>query len=449
MPTAGVRKTKVVLSDYPYRKDIENRLSLSTLSLFEVEVLREILHHSLKFPIEQLAEIVETTQKKLTPVLEKLSATKLFKIDHNNLIIDKEMRKYYEFQIERFEEDFEPNLDFVQSLLNKVPIHVLPNWYAISRTSDNIFASIIEKYFLSPKEYRQYLAELQFDDPKIKEIIYDIYHSQNFKVHAADLIKKHKLTREQFEEYILLLEYHFVCCLRYDLENDQWEEVVTPFQEWLDFLLFEKNANPKPIQDIAKIKQNCEKEFWLVKDLVTLIKACSSKKIKVSELKSSSLSYPDHLKRLVEVALQLDFIKNEKASSIVATERGLLWMNKSIPSQAHDLILNIPYLNGPLWTMKNIRLIEKSLKVLQTKEWVYLDDFIQGFSGTLGNREPTLLRNKGKKWKYTFPTYHPEELEFVQTVIMERLFELGIVTTGTHKDKPCFSLTHYGAQYIG
>jgi predicted transcriptional regulator len=448
MPNVGVRKTKVVLSDYPYRKDIENRLSLSTLTSFEVDILHEILHHSLKYPIDQLAEALKTTSTKLIPILDKLSATKLFKRDNNTLLIDKEMRKYYEFQIERFDEDFEPNLDFIQNLLNKVPIHVLPNWYAISRSSDNIFTSIVEKYFISPKEYKQYLAELQFDDPVVKKIIHDIYHAPNFKANASDLIKKHKLTREQFEEYILLLEYHFICCLRYEQRKDHWEEVVTPFQEWLDYLLFEANSKPKPIQEKDQITQTCGEEFWMIKDLLTLINGCPSQKIKISDLKPKSFCLPSHLKKTIEAALGLEFIKKESPTTIVATENGLLWQSNSLASQAHDLIVSLPYPDGHLWTKKNIRLIEKSLKILHANEWVYLEDFILNFTATLGDREPTLLKNKGKKWKYTLPTYDPEELDFVRSVIMERLFELGIVSTGTHKGKECFCLTPYGSQFI-
>jgi predicted transcriptional regulator len=447
MPTTVIRKTKVVLSDYPYRKDIENRLSLSSLTLFEVDVLREILHHSLKYPISQLAEILDTTAEELIPVLDKLSATKLFKRDHGNLIIDKEMRKYYEFQIEKFEEDFEPNLEFLQSLLNKVPIHVLPNWYAISRSSDNIFASIIEKFFLTPKEYRVFLSELKFDDPVISKIIKDLYAAPNFKVLAKDLIKKYKLTREKFEEYVLLLEYNFVCCLRYDLVDDQWEECITPFQEWLDYLQFEAHSKPQSIPD-SKIKLTCAEEFWFPKDLAILINLCSTKKVKITDIKSTAFYHADNYKNLIEKAIELGFVDKVAVNSLLATDKGLLWLTKTLLQQAHALINQLPTPKGPYWTQKNLRLIEKSLKVLATQEWVYIDDFLQGFHATLGDRDPVSLQKKGKKWKYVLPKYEPEELEFVKTVIMERLFELGLVSTGTLKGKPCFCLTPYGAQHI-
>lgn len=447
MPTTSLRKTKVVLSDYPYLKDIENRLSLASLTLFEVDVLQEILHHSLKFPVSQLAEILETTTEVLDPILDKLTATKLFKRDHHHLIIDKEMRKYYEFQIEKFDEDFEPNLEFLQSILNKVPIHVLPNWYAISRSSDNIFASVIEKYFSTPKEYRSYLSEMQFDDPIIIKIIKDLYTAPNYKIRAESLIKKYKLKREKFEEYVLLLEFSFVCCLRYEQVDGQWEEFITPYQEWLDYLLFEANAKPKSVQN-GKITPTCPEEFWFPKDLSILLNLCSNKKVKISDIKPSAFYYPENSKLLIQQAIELGFIQKESAQSVVAADKGLLWMTKTLLQQAHALINQLPTPKGPLWTQKNLRLIEKSLKVLTVNEWVYLDDFIQGFMAPIGDRDPISLQKKGKKWKYVLPTYEQDELDFVKLVIMERLYELGLVSTGTHKGKACFCLTPYGAQHI-
>ena len=231
MISINSKKTKVVLSDYPYRKDIENRLSLSSLTLFEVDVLREILHHSLEFPILQLADILNTSTDKLIPVLDKLSATKLFKRDNLKLTIDKEKRKNFELQLEKFEDDFEPNLEFLQGLLNKVPIQILPHcWHPISRTSDNIFASIVERTSCTPEDYRNYISELHFDDPVLNGIIEDLFSTSGFKIRESTLISKYKLSREKFSEHSLhLLEYSFVCCLRYEQVDGFWKSSLHHF----------------------------------------------------------------------------------------------------------------------------------------------------------------------------------------------------------------------------
>jgi len=37
-------------------------------------------------------------------------------------------------------------------------------------------------------------------------------------------MKKYGLSREKFEENMLILELHFVCCLRYERAGDNWDE---------------------------------------------------------------------------------------------------------------------------------------------------------------------------------------------------------------------------------
>ena len=133
-----VRKNKISLTDYEYQKDIENRLLMSQFTSLDLEVLEEILYSSLTVPIKKLAKNLEIEEAKVLPALEKLSKTGLLLIDKDSVVVDKEMRKYFEVQIQKFDEDFVPGMDFLQSLLRKVPIHILPTWYSIPRTSNNI-----------------------------------------------------------------------------------------------------------------------------------------------------------------------------------------------------------------------------------------------------------------------------------------------------------------------
>jgi predicted transcriptional regulator len=448
----SLRKNKVILADYPYRRDIENRVLMAHLSVFEVNVLREILHHSLKISVEHLAEALDTSVQTLLPVLDKLSATKLFKRTNMTLMVDKEARKYFESQIEKFSEDFKPDMEFLQSLLNKIPIHVLPNWYAIPRSSDNIFDSIVEKYFLTPKIYRQYLEELQFDDPIIAKIIYDLYQASNFRLSSSAVIKKYKLTREQFEEYLLLLEYSFVCCLRYSQVNDQWEEVITPFHEWLEYLQIEAHSKPGSIKEKDQIKMLSALEFSFIKDMQTILKSGARKKLGIKNIESlfsKKEKTKEYLDNLLDKLAQLEFISMDQ-TTIQVLDKGALWLAKTISDQALSLANNplnklkdIPS-NSSLYQAKNIRQVEKSLKKLVELEWVYLEDFVKGMIYPLTHQDPVTLINKGKKWKYSVPIYKEEDYQFIRAVIMERLFELGIVLIGTLNGKPCFCLTPFG-----
>lgn len=442
-----LRKAKITLSDYSYQRDIENRVLLAQLSLFEVQVLQEILHHSLRFPIDQLAEILDTTVENLLPVLDKLSSIKLFKRQDLTLIVDKEMRKYFEFQIEKFDEDFKPDLDFLQSVLNQVPIHVLPTWYAIPRTSDNIFASIIEKYFLTPKIYRQYLQDLQFDDPILAVIMRDVYQAPQFKISSAELMAKHRLTREQFEEYLLLLEYHFVCFLSYDKQGDYWQEVITPLSEWHEYLLFEANTKPTPLQ--GTIESIPESGF--IPDLNLILKACQNKKVLPQNIKKLQ---PEHKDFRIQKALKLEYVNQDKKGEISITKKGSEWL--ALPIHEQIAVLFIDPLNKlfnssefeALEHLRNVRLIKKSLKRLNPREWIDFEQFMQGFIAPIGDKEPIILKNKGKKWSYVLPSYTPQEKQFITGVILEKFHELGFVNVGLHQGQPCFCLTSFGYQFI-
>jgi hypothetical protein len=161
---ATFRKNKIELSEYEYEKDVRNRALMATFTSRDVEVLEEILYSSLRIPLSVLEQNVELSADELAPILAKLAPCGLFTVETDHVIVDKEMRKYYEQQVLKFEEDFKPGMEYLQALLKKVPIHVLPTWYAISRTSNNIFESIVEKYLQTPQTYQRYLMELHFGD---------------------------------------------------------------------------------------------------------------------------------------------------------------------------------------------------------------------------------------------------------------------------------------------
>lgn len=448
--TVPSRKTKIVLADYPYRRDIENRLFLSHLKVIEVDILKEILHSSLTISIHHLAETVHVSMQDILPFLDRLSTTKLIKHNGQTLFVDKEMRKYYEFQIEKFDEDFIPDLTFLQNLLNKVPIHVLPAWYVIPRSSDNIFASLIEKYFLTPQVYRQYLEELSFDDPLLSQIMKDVFQAPGLQLSASAIRERYQLSRERFEELILQLEYYFICCLSYVKTQDKWEEIVTPFHEWREYLAFEASTKPKVITDLAAIEKTCLQDFGFVKEMNAVLLACRNKNVAKTGLNPVHLHTKQELELVFNKLLQVEFLK-DNSSGIMATEQGLLWLNKSLNHQIHALAAhprNRFHSPASFWNSRNLRLIEKSLKCLRSNEWVYMEEFLKGMTIPFGEREPITLKNKGKKWRYALPNYQPEELAFMHSFIMEYLYELGIVATGRHQDRLCFCLTSFGQQFI-
>jgi hypothetical protein len=460
-----LRKNKIDLSDYNYARDIENRLIMAQFSVFETDILREILHSSLKFTVKQLADALSYDEEAIIPVLDKLSKTKLLHRMNNKVTVDKEMRKYYETQILKFDEDFEPGMEFLQSLLSKVPIHALPSWYVITRSSDKIFNSIIEKYLLTPKIYEKYLQELSFDDPVLHAISGDVFAAPDFTISAQTLREKHSLSQEEFEKNMLLLEYHLVCCLNYTRVNDHWEEIVTPFHEWHEFLRFQKQRTPTPISDSHNIQRLHPLDFGFVKDIGYILKHIQKKALDLKQtpashthvflskdishllphLDPSSPSTQKYLESLVLKLLQLQVaeVANNQLCPLPTAQK---WLGLHVQDQALSLY-RLPVLTT--FTDRDIREIERSLKRVVSWGWIYLDEFLKGLTISFGNAEPVTLKNKGKRWKYTHPSYSDEEYALVKTIICDKLFEAGMTAIGFHHSRLCFCVTPFGRMSLG
>lgn len=455
------RKNKIQLSDYNYRRDIENRQLMAEVSSFELEVLREIIDGSLKFPAEQLAETLETPLSKLLPILQKFSKTKLYQIQPNNsIVVDKEMRKYFGFLLEKFDEDFEPGMEFLQCLLSKIPIHSLPAWYSISRTADNIFCSILEKYMLTPKIYERYLSELTFDEPILKDIMKDVFSAKDFIIESHHLMQKYSLTRERLEELLLLLEFNFVCCLSYQRRGDNWIEVVTPFAEWRAHLEFINSTMPKPIENKDAIRRWHKHDFGFMMDLNAILKWIQKKPLPIqSDGKNHVISEKDKgaifsgsdtqemtqklFTRLINKALIMN-LAELKDGKLIASNSTSEWLKKSYQDQALTMY-RLPLLCLPAneFCDRDVRESEKSLKRVLNSGWIYYDDFLKGMLAPLGNSEQTLVK-KGKRWRYTVPSYSEKELAVIHGTILERLWALGMVAAGTHDGRVCFCVTPFG-----
>jgi len=458
-----IKKNKIVLSDYPYQKDIENRLLMSELTLFEVDVLKEILDSSLKFFVSELAEFLDVTEEDVLPVLDKFSTVKLVQRQDKVVHVDKDMRRYYESQILKFDDLFEPDIEFLQGLLSKVPIHVLPNWYSIPRTSDNIIQSIINNHLATPKIYERYLNEIAFDDPVMKKIVKDLFATPDFKLSSHVIKAKYNLDREQFEEIMLHLEFNFICCLGYNRNGDIWEEIVTPFYEWRTLLRFQRDTMPASIKDVETIQRTHSDDFGFVNDLTLLLKTAKSRHLTVELTKDKqwALSPTDsvfvlpHIKnpesyttQLIKTILQLQMAE-VKQNQLTLFKESDEWLNKDLREKAIHLyrtnLVLLRYKGGAFSTgEKDLREVEKSLKRVMKSGWILFDDYLKGFISPIGNSEQVVLENKGKRWRYVLPAMTEVNKTLIKNFIQEELFHSGIVTTGTYLGKFCFCVTPFG-----
>lgn len=446
MNVNAIKKFKINLTDYNYRRDIEVLSLLSSLSEYEISLLQEVLNNSLKFDVSSLIEALECSKEEVVIGLERLSKSGLLKVEGSSILVDKELRKHYEFHIERMDKKFKPNLEFIQALLSRVSIHVLPNWYNLPRSSDHIFQAIVEKHLLTPKIYERYLEELALGDKVLDEIKAAFIACQGKSLLLSEIQERHQLSNAQLIELLLLLEFNFIGYFHYTFENNQWQTVLSPFQEWQDFQRFSQQSRPESIKKISEIKNKECKPFFFVDEMTTLLESSLNKSVDIGKFTGYKSKAAAKLQQL-----GLAIVKNQ---SLSPTEEGKYWLSHTLQGRALELfrdptnrLTEIPDIQ--LYNERNTREVEKSLRRVMDSGWIYFEDFLRGLTLAVGTSEAVSLKQKGKIWRYVVPTYTNAEQAFIERVIFERLFELGLVDIGVHEGKKCFCVTPFARLAIG
>lgn len=447
----AVKKNKVELKDYSHERDVANRQVLSQLTQDEIVTLQEIVHGSLKTTIEKLAGLLKVEPITLEPLLKKMEEMELLKCDMGTISLNKDMRKYYCCELMRFNNSFEPDLQYLQNLLNKVPIHVLPSWYALPKSTDNIIHSIIEKYFLTPKAYQKHLDELSQELPQIDKLLKMILESENFLLPAKMVMETFKLTHAQFHELILTLEFHLAGCLCYRQSQGRWEECVTLYHEWRQYQIFLKNYSPHEIVNEEEVIRDHPNDFGFVQDLsdylTHMLKGTLSKKAwphVPQEMRD------EYLQKLISAAHHLKLICIDGEKVTASSQAVADWLGKNKQDQASSVYFVI--LNHIRkgtdealgCTERDLREIEKSFRWVAQKNWIYFDEFCRAMTAAIGKHAPVTLVQKGKKWLYALPEYDEAEKQLLYNTIFNHMTAACLVATGKHGQRPCFRLTPYG-----
>jgi len=474
--TTNYKKNKINLEDYDYQQDIRNRQLMAQFSKDDVEVLEEILYSPIKCSFERLAETLDKSVEEIKNHLNKLSETNLFAVHADHILVDKDMRKYFETQILKFEEDFTPGMDFLQSLLKRVPIHVLPNWYPIPRTSNNIFESLVEKYLITPQTFQRYLAELNLGDEILQGIVEDVFRAPEFKISSAEIMQKYALSQEQFEEAMLHLEFNFVCCLVYEKQGDEWKEVITLFHEWKEYLDFLKNSEPEGVAEDAPVESLRSSDYAFIEDLSSLLTATKKQRLalrlssqelwefdasehqKVASILGTTSfpgsSFEEYTSSLIHKAVFLKLARIE-SSSLIINELSDEWL--SLPKEKRALSAykhttqNHSYNEFPpeLPTERNIREIEKSITRILEKEWVLYSEFMNSVLAPISDDSKIVLKKKGRSWHYSLPQYTDTEQDLIKLITFNWMFEGGIISKGILNGKECIKVTPFGKSIFG
>ncbi len=472
------RKNKINLSDYDYQTDIKNRLLMSKFSKNDLEVLEEILYSSLRLPIQKLADSLDLSEKELFPILTKLSETELFQIEDDTIVVNKEMRKYLEIQLMKFEENFTPGMEFLQSILKKVPIHVLPIWYPIPRTSNNIFDSLVEKYLITPQVFQRYLSELQFPDERMHDVFQDVMSSDELEIPSHKLKTKYAFSDDEFAEIMLHLEFNFICCLTYHKAGNGFTEVVSPFHEWKEYLKFLRSTQSSVIQITSKIQRQRPDDFSFTKDLSTLLNFIKKSPMQLRltldekwipeddfssifqdkfdpyEEHEKQMNFEHYLSKLIHKLLFLRLAQIND-SELVPAENCDDWLILPIEKRALSIyrhtLKNYPFseFSHQICTERHLHEIEKSITRIIGKGWVLYQDFIKGIMIPLSEDSRILLKKTGRFWKYSLPLYSDEESHLINLLILEWLFEGAIIAKGWHQGKQAINVTPLGESLFG
>jgi hypothetical protein len=319
------KNNRISLEPISYKNELKIRLLLNRLSPFEREALREILHSSLRISLTDLAESLLVEKAELFPLLKILVDIGLLTHQQDMLFIEKEKRKLFEVQLERFEEDFEPGIAYLQQILQRVPLERVFDWYQLGRTASNIFQSILERIFHTPKQYERYLMELNFQDSRLQAILEQLLNAPEFQLSVQALRKKYKLSEEEFEEIALLMELHMAAFVK----NSSQGPILQILEEWRQHHINQKANLPKPLK-ASQVKPDPahKTNLELYRQLL------------IAHIKQGSVESVERSVREIEKELQLlsgkgwflceDFIKGfkghvGKAEEVQLTRTGTKW----------------------------------------------------------------------------------------------------------------------------
>ncbi|MCH9621963.1 MAG: hypothetical protein S4CHLAM20_13960 [Chlamydiia bacterium] len=457
-----VNPCKVELEDFDYERDLKLRLHLEKLNTHAIYVLEEILYSPLKVSIQELCDNTETSYTDIHSILDSLKPLGLFDINNETLFIKKDVRKYFEMLIEKFEPDFSPNLDYFKDLLKHVPIHCIVSWYHIPRTSNNIFNSIIEKHFKTPKIFEKYITETLSLDPIAQNVADLVLNSSCGKVSCKEIQEKTSLNEEELEKIILFLEYHYIIASSYEVEDNHYTKYLSLFSEWKNWKINSQFSSKEELSlhedEIQRISDN---EFSFIEDMSLILTLCNEIALHVTYNQKDELFY------LEDESIRLPGINNNETTYIarVINKNLLLGLCVIEEDQLRQTPpakkwLETPIKKRTLITFKhphnalshksrfsfkqhdrNIIEVQKALSTIQSGRWIMFDEFMHLNLSSGNSLKQAELKRVGREWKFEAAEYDPKEIEFIKLIVLGWLFESGMIIPGTYQNKDCFKVT--------
>lgn len=430
------------LSDYDYEQEIEDRLLMGAFSALETQVLEELLYSSLKVNLQELEAALDIERKSLDTALETINQIELFQIDGELLTICKEKRKRVEALAERLESDFSPTIQHLIERLSTVPITLLPRWYDLPYTSEEIFQSIIDKYLVTPKKYRRQLAVEEQNNPQIEKLCQLLYSAPDYKIAVADLIKQLSLSERECHELILQLEFHFIGCLTFELKGEKVEPFLSPPAEWIRYLNHENCSPQTPPPEEKNIERLHPSDFGFVSDLNKVLRS-----LMLEPVATNGLS-----QELIDTITTLKLATIEEGELSLQSE-GRNWLAMTTEEQAMALyffhLKRYHRAQNGNFSDRDVREIERAIGKAPHELWIEIEEFTSSIAEAIGDAKPVTLQRKGRRWHYELPEYTDLEKAFIKEVIIDHLFKCGMVAIGSFEGKTFFKVTPFGRMTLG
>jgi len=468
---SAIKKMRINLTDYQWEEDCNMRLLLASLDVIDVEVMEEILFSPLEVPLSELMETLEYSKEILENSIKKLSLSGLCSLAQDKLTIDKKVRRWFDLHSIRFHENFYPNLEFFQKMLHFLPMSVLPLWYNIPRTSNNIFLSILEKHIFTPSSLKKHLEDIATLSPHTEMIITKVFAAPDYSYPVALLSKELELSEKDLEELILFLEYSLILGKKFIQRDKTWEAILVPYCEYAEYYRFLDSTALKPIQDSSHVEVKRQGDFVFINDLSHLIRlvdntpfslnlnketiplgSAKTLAIKMAVFSPDEISddrfIQSYISDLIAVGLGLRFFDSEKGK-IQTLPIALQWNEQNTEDKAIYIYQSYPSSFMPtqlrnITTEKQLHEIEKFFNRLPSKGWVFFDAVVKSSAIAFDDSQITQLKAEGKKWHYALPHYSQEQLSLLKYVILHWFFICGITKVGLVNDKEVFCLTPFG-----
>ena len=446
------------LSEYQHELEIEARILIEQLSSFEIQLINTLFYSSLKTSVKELQNELNADIAQVEAALDALSPLRLFHLSNGDISINKETRKQLEPLIERLESDFSPTIQYLVDKLSCVPINLLPKWYALPHTSDQITQSIIDKYLSTPSKYTQQLSQLKNNNSQAQQVYDILYSSPQLRVSLRDVAQALSLSIRECHALILELEFHFACCLTYEVVSERLEPIVVPPTEWSCYLATQGETTSSSIQEdhVERIHRH---DFGFINDMGKMLRTLLVEAITLDEepflphnrtildaIATSNEVATTYFQQLV-AALEALNLASVKKGALTLTPEGKSWLSLTQEEQAMLLYfhhLKCYHHNSGIFSDRDVRKVEKALSTLPPNSWIPFETFCNSTIGAIGTTTPVTLRCIGRRWHYELPTYSDQERTFIQEVLTSHLYQCGMVATGWYNGKLHFKVTPFG-----